>query len=117
VVVEQLIEGEAIPKIRVRTLAVPARCTNCGVIRQASIDPAGIREARRQGLQPESECRRCSGSIPIMLPDAIVAYFEGDSANSFSLRGSSSLSARLMLGIAGAGLAIAIVVMLVILLT
>jgi DNA-directed RNA polymerase subunit RPC12/RpoP len=117
VVVEQLIEGEAIPKIRVRTLAVPARCTNCGVIRQASIDPAGIREARRQGLQPESECRRCSGSIPIMLPDAIVAYFEGDSANSFSLRGSSRLSARLMLGIAGAGLAIAIVVMLVILLT
>lgn len=76
-IVNHIIGAEPIPKLQVRTLSLPARCSNCGVVRQASVDPAGIREAHRHGLQPESQCRRCSGSVPIALPPEIVAYYAG----------------------------------------
>jgi hypothetical protein len=76
-IVQHLIATEQIPKLQVRTLSLPARCSNCGVVRQALVDPVGVREAHRQGLTPESECRRCSGSVPIELPSDIVHYFLG----------------------------------------
>jgi hypothetical protein len=113
-IVEQMVGGEAIPTLRVRTIAVPARCANCGVVRQASIDPAGIREAKRQGLQPESECRRCSGSIPISLPPEVSAFFEGGASPSRpALPGAPALPSKLVIMIAGAVLATVAIVVLV----
>lgn len=117
VVVEHLITSEPVPKVRVRTISVPARCANCGVVRQASIDPAGIREARRHGLQPESECRRCSGSIPITLPDEIVAYFEGGRRSALGGGGGGGLSGRTLLVVGGVVLLLGAIAALVLLLT
>ncbi len=108
-VVMRMIESEPIAKLRVRTLSVPARCANCGVVRQASIDPVAVRDARRQGLQPESQCRRCSGSIPITLPSAVVAYLEGSKVKAGAAGdaggGATTFSSRTLMLIGGALLA------------
>lgn len=93
VIVERIVRSESLPKLRVRTISVPARCANCGVVRQASIDAVGIREAARANLQPESECRRCSGSIPIALPREVIAYFQEEGGQTY----------RPMLGSGGGG--------------
>lgn len=79
-VIEQLVAGAQMPNLWFRTISVPARCANCGVSRQATIDSAGINEARVKGLQPESECRRCSASIPILLPDEVIRFFDPEGA-------------------------------------
>lgn len=93
-IVHAIIGSEPIGKLRVRTLSLPARCSNCGVVRQASVDPVGIREAHRHGLQPESECRRCSGSVPVALPPDIVAYFSGGGPSLRSRGGRGNLGGR-----------------------
>lgn len=111
-IVHHIIDSEPIPKLRVRTLSLPARCSNCGVVRQASVDPVGIREAHRHGLQPESQCRRCSGSVPIALPPDIVAYFSGGAAPSLRVRtGGGTISPLVYIAAGGVILLIVIIVL------
>jgi hypothetical protein len=113
-VVLRMIETEPMPKLRVRTLSVPARCANCGVVRQASIDPVAVRDARRHGLQPESQCRRCSGSIPIQLPASVVAFLEGEAPMTSVARGGAGmLSPRMLLVVGGAVVAMIALVIVI----
>ena len=80
--IDQLVQGEEFSKLRVRSVAIAAACTNCGIVRNASVSPAQVRDAQRRGLQPETECRRCSASVPVNVPHAVSTYFLGDSAAS-----------------------------------
>jgi len=112
-IVERLSNIDAVPKLRVRSLTVPASCTNCGVVRLASVDAVQIREAKRHRVQPEADCRRCSASIPLLLPDAVVDFVTGSSGGEGLLREGGNRNMLLLV----AALVIVFVTLAVLLLT
>ena len=73
--VQKFAEVEPIANITIRSLTLTATCTNCGVARVVGISSSQVSDARRHGTQPEAECRRCSASIPLSIPDDVSAYF------------------------------------------